>query len=161
MNFLKGAQKKKEEIESNSSSSHQSTQSQQYYPISPPRDGSVALYFASPHDIPKQLRDALTGFDAASTYLTEKEIKQLELVASALEDLELALSFRPCEIDRLGLHIIKTQMQKHLYAKLRLNKSRYGQILQLTVKTIQEFKHFSADGNGSEGGRKGWFRRWL
>jgi len=159
MNFLRQKEKKKEEVGNNQAQAQ--PQVQQYFPVSPPKDGSVALYFASPHDIPKSLRDALTGFDAASTYLTEKEIKQLELIASALEDLELALSFRPCEIDRYGLHIIKTQMQKHLYAKLRLNKSRYGQILQLTVKTIQEFKHFSANGSDSGENRKGWFRRWL
>lgn len=122
-------------------------------------DGSVALYFASPHDVPQPLRDALTGFDAASTYLTEKEIKILELYAGVIEDLSLALGFRPCEIDQHGLNIIRTQMQKSLYAKVRLNKSRYGQILNLTVKTIQEYKHISSS-DGKENGKSGW-RRWL
>ncbi|RLI80920.1 hypothetical protein DRP04_07215 [Archaeoglobales archaeon] len=83
----------------------------------------------------------------------------MELYACVLEDLEMALAYRPCEIDRYGLSIIKTQMQKSLYAKVRLNKSRYGQILNLTVKTIQEYKHISS--NGDEERRRGGFRRWF
>ncbi len=136
----------------------QQPQSVPIVPLKRNIDGSVALFFALPHDVPQQLRDALTGFDAASTYLTEKEIKILELYASMLEDLELALAYRPCEVDQFGLNIIKTQMQKSLYAKVRLNKSRDGQLLNVTVKTIQEYKHISS--NNNENGKSGW-RRWL
>ena len=158
-NFLRPKKKiNEEENKVEQTQPQQQTSSVPIVPLKRNTDGSVALYFASPHDVPKQLRDALTGFDAASTYLTEKEIKILELYAGMLEDLELALAYRPCEVDRYGLSIIKTQMQKALYAKVRLNKSRYGQILNLTVKTIQEYKHISS--NGNENGKSGW-RRWL
>ena len=157
-NFLRPKRKNGEENKVEQLQPQQQSSSVQIIPFKRNTDGSVALFFASPHDVPQQLRDALTGFDAASTYLTEKEIKILELYASMLEDLELALAYRPCEVDQFGLNIIKTQMQKSLYAKVRLNKSRYGQILNLTVKTIQEYKHISS--NNNENSKSGW-RRWL
>jgi len=119
------------------------------------RDGSVALQFALPWDVPKNLRDATTGFDAASSNLTENEIKVLELRASIVQDLEFYLGYRPVDIDRMGKRLIEEHMQRELYAKIRLAKSKNAKILDLSAKTISEFRHHSeSNGNG-----KSWWRR--
>lgn len=111
-------------------------------------DGSIALQFAHPWDVPKNLRDATTGFDAASSNLTENEIKVLELRASIVQDLEFYLGYRPVDIDRMGDKLIMEHMQRELYAKIRLAKSKNAKILDLSAKTISEFRHHSESGNG-------------
>lgn len=157
INFLG---KKKRVEEENKVKLSQTQQSQQIHstPIIPKTDGSVVVQFALPYDIPKQLRDVTTGWDASTTYLTEKEIERITKLADAFADLELALLYRPSEIDKIGAYLLKTQLQKAIASTLRLNKSRYGYLTNLSTKTTQEIKHISVNGNED---RKSGFRRWF
>lgn len=120
------------------------------------------MMFAHPWDVPPDIKakhPVYTGWDAATSDLNDDEMKGMRLKMSALNDLMMALLFRPVEIDRNGLKIMSRDMQAEDLALLRLKKSRYGRILQLAISTITEHRYVSKESGGGGGGGEG-KRRW-
>ena len=120
---------KKRKALDNPQQDQQQQQQQTLFKFTPdPRRIMSDVILAFTHDwgVPAKLRDkhpAYLKIDATTSDLTEEEIRRMLLRMSALNDLLLATEYRPSEIDRMGLEILKEDMQAEDLAYLRLKKS--------------------------------------
>jgi hypothetical protein len=124
-------------------------------------DKSIVFHFGYPHKVDKQLLERFNpyvGWDAATSYLDREDLAVLILGLKEQENLQFAFGLSIEEINKNRLAFIVTDLQAEDMAYIRLQKSLYGKLMDMAIKTVFERKDILEHNTD---GKKNGFWRWF